>query len=297
MAEHLSPFRKMQIKWAWIFMSPTLVVLFMVAGFPLFQTIWFSFTDATLDSLDEYNFIALENYGLLFTDPLWWSSVWITIKFTIAAVILETTLGVLIALMLNREFPGRGAYRAAILVPWAIPTVVSSQIWAWLYHDQYGFLNEALKSLGLIEKSIAFMGNPDLVLPTIIAVDVWKTTPFMVLLVLAGLTTISKDLYEAAEMDGAHPVQVFFQITLPLLKPTLLIALIFRSLDTLRVFDVIYIMQGSNESTASVSIYARQQMIDFQEIGLGSASSVAIFILISIFTIGYMLSMKVDFNK
>lgn len=296
MTQNLS-LRQKRIFWAWIFLIPSLAALLFVAGFPLLQTIWHSFTNATLYNLEESQFIGLKNYKYLFSDPHWWSSVWITVKFTVSTVFLETVLGLMIAMMLNRKFKGRGLLRAAILVPWAIPTVVSSKIWEWLYHDQFGFINGMLKSVGLIEQNIAFMGNPHLVLPAIIAVDVWKTTPFMVLLILAGLTTIPDDLYEAAKIDGANAVQAFFKITLPLLKPTLLIALIFRSLDALRVFDIIYVMQGSNESTSTVSIYARHQMIDFQEIGIGSAASFAIFILISVFTIAYIKSLNVDFEK
>lgn len=292
-----SSLHKTRIKWAWIFMTPALLVLFLVAGFPLMRTIWFSFTDATLDNVDSYSFEAFYNYYYIFSDPLWWKAVLTTIKFTLFSVGIETVLGVMVALILNRDVKGRGLLRAAILIPWAIPTVVSSQIWGWLYHDQFGFINGMLKALNLIKEPIAFMGNPTLLLPTIVAVDVWKTTPFITLLVLAGLTTIPGSLYEAAAIDGAGPIQRFFKITLPLLKPTLLITLVFRTLDAFRVFDIIYIMQGSNENTASVSIYARQQMIDFQEIGIGAAASVAIFMLISIFIVIYMKTLKVDFNK
>lgn len=292
-----SSLNKARIKWAWIFLTPALAILFFVAGFPLLRTIWFSFTDATLDNLDSYGFANVFNYYYIFTDVLWWKAVLTTVKFTVYSVLIETILGIAIALILNRDVKGRGLLRAAILIPWAIPTVVSSQIWGWLYHDQFGFINGMLRALHLIKEPIAFMGNKALLLPTIVAVDVWKTTPFITLLVLAGLTTISGSLYEAAAIDGAGPIQRFFKITLPLLKPTLLVTLVFRTLDAFRVFDIIYIMQGSNENTASVSIYARQQMIDFQEIGIGAAASVAIFLLISIFIVVYLKILKVDFNK
>lgn len=288
---------KLRTTWAWIFLVPTLVVIFLIAGFPLLRTIWLSLTDATLYNLGDYKFVAIKNYKTLFSDPLWWSSVLNTIIFTVFSVAIETTLGLVIALSLHRKFKGRGLLRAAILVPWAIPTVVSSKIWEWLLHDQFGFINAMLMYVGFIDSPIAFMGNPSYALPAIVAVDVWKTTPFMALLILAGLQAIPKGLYEASAIDGAGAVKSFFKITLPLLKPALLVALIFRSLDALRVFDIIYILQGNNDKTATMSIYARQQLIDFQEVGIGSAASVAIFIVISLFTLAYVLTMKVNFER
>ncbi len=293
----MSRLKAKQLRWAWIFLVPPLIIILLIAGFPLGQTIWYSFTDGTLDGIDELQFIGLENYLELLTDQLWWSSVGNTVLFTLTSVSIETILGLIIALIISNDFKGRGLVRAAILVPWVIPTVVSSKIWEWLLQDQYGFINDALMRLNLIDTPIAFMGNPDWAFPTIIMVDVWKTSPFMALLILAGLTTIPKDVYAAAKIDGASKIQSFFHITLPLLKPTLLIALIFRSLDAFRVFDIIYIMQGSNEKTASMSIYARQQMIDFGEIGYGSSVSFLIFIIISIFVFIYMKFMRVDFNN
>ncbi len=290
-------FYTIQLRWAWIFLIPSLLVLILVAAFPLLQTFYYSFTDATLDGLDEIAFTGWENYLILIEDPLWWSSVMNTVVFTLCSVTIETILGLAAALILFVPFKGRGIFRATLLVPWAVPTVVSSKIWEWLFQDQYGIINDILTKLNFIKEPIAFMGNPDLALPTIIAVDVWKTTPFMALLLLAGLGTIPKALYESAKIDGAGPIRSFFMITLPLLKPAILIALIFRSLDAMRVFDIIYIMQGSNDQTASMSIYARQQMIDFQEIGLGSSASFAIFCIISVLTAVYMFTMKADFNK
>lgn len=287
--------RRKRTLWAWIFLAPTLLALAVVAGFPLLQTFWYSLTDATLDNLASPGFLGLENYHFLFTEPAWWKAVWNTLVFTFWSVSLETLLGLAIALLLAATFPGRGLLRAAILVPWAIPTVVSSRIWEWLYQDQYGFFNAILERAGMAP--IAFLGDPRWSMPVIVAVDVWKTTPFMALLLLAGLGTIPRELYEASRMDGASPLKRFFTITLPLLKPTLAVALIFRALDALRVFDLIYVMQGSSEETASMSIFARQQMIDFQEIGMGSSASFSIFVLISILIFVYLSLMKVDFSR
>lgn len=295
----VSRLQKYQIRWIWIFLAPTLLIIFLVAGYPLFQTIYLSFTDATLSNLDDTIFVGLDQYKKVLGDRLWWKAVWNTLVFTFFSVSIETVFGLMVALLLNYEFRARGLLRAAVLIPWAVPTVVSSQIWIWLYHDaSFGFINGILSALGFLSEgeSIAFAADPKVVFYAIIAVDIWKTTPFMALLLLAGLSTIPKSLYEASKIDGASPIQSFFRITLPLLKPTILVALIFRSLDALRVFDIIYVMQGSNDSTATISIYARQYMIDFQQIGTGSAASFAIFVLISIFTFLYVYLGKLDFN-
>ncbi len=284
--------QKTRLRWARLFILPSILLLVLVAAFPLTATLFYSLTDTNLSDLKTYSIIGFDNYQYLFSDRRFQNAVMTTVTFTLISVFLEIGLGTAVALLLNRSFRGRGFLRASILVPWAIPTVVSSRIWAWLYHDRFGFINGILQNFGIIENPIAFMGDPQLLLPAIIAVDVWKTTPFAALLILAGLSTIPKELYDAAAVDGASPMRRFITITLPQLKPAFLITITFRTLDAMRVFDVIYIMQGSNEKTASISIYAREQMVDFQEVGTGSAASIIMFLIISIFTIGYMFLLQ-----
>ena len=252
------------------------------------RTIWFSFTDADLNNLSDYDFIGFENYlanydewlGLL-TDPDWWHSVWNTVWFTLVSVSLETVLGIVVALILNAAFSGRGLMRAVILIPWAIPTIVSAKMWNWMLHDQFGVINDMLR-LGLIAAPITWTANPDTALWTAVMVDVWKHTSFMALLILAALQMLPQDIYEAAKVDGVSPIRVFFRVTLPLIKPALLVAVIFRSLDALRVFDLIYVLTSNSKDTASMSVYARQQLVDFQEVGLGSAASTLIFLIIAL---------------
>jgi trehalose/maltose transport system permease protein len=278
-----------------------LLVLILVAGWPLARTIWFSFTDARLNSLSDYEFIGFENYlanydgewfGLL-TDPAWWRAVWNTVWFTLVSVSIETVLGLVVALILNASFPGRGLIRAIVLIPWAIPTVVSARMWNWMLHDQFGVVNDLLLRLGLIATPIAWTANSDTALWAVVMVDVWKTTPFMALLILAGLQMLPGDIYEAARVDGINPVRVFFRVTLPLIRPALLVAVIFRALDALRVFDLVYVLTSNAEETASMSVYARQQLVDFQEVGLGSAASTLIFLIIALLTIVYLISSRV----
>ena len=273
---------------AWLFLAPMIAVLALVAGWPLFRTIAFSFTDANLSDLDARSFVGLENYVFLIGDPDWWRAVWNTVVFTSLSVSLETILGLAIALTLNAHFRGRGLLRAAVLIPWAIPTVVSTQMWRWMFNDVYGVVNEVLLGVGLISEPWAWLADPQLSMAAVVAVDVWKTTPFMALLILAGLQMLPQDCYENARIDGVHPVTVFFRVTLPLLKPAILVAVIFRTLDALRIFDLIYVMQGNKRETMSMSIYARQQLVDFQDVGYGSAAATLLFLIIAFFTVIYL---------
>ena len=280
---------------AWALLAPTLIVLSVVAAYPLFRTFQLSLYRANLlDYPFRPEWVGLANYAGLLQDAYWWISVKNTVIFTVVSVSLETVLGLGIALLVNAKFPLRGAMRTAMLIPWAIPTVVSAQMWRWMYNDVYGVVNDLLLRAHLIEKPLAWLADPRLVLPAIIAVDVWKTTPFMALLLLAGLQSIPEELYEAATVDGASPMQRFWFITLPLLVPALLVALIFRTLDALRVFDVIYVMTGVNPSTMSMSVYARQQLVDFGALGYGSALSTGIFLVIALFVVLYLTALRVE---
>jgi trehalose/maltose transport system permease protein len=282
---------------AWLFLAPMLMVLLLVAVWPLGRTIWFSFTDANINNLDAAQFIGFENYfgefGL-FANPNntdgffgsdWGISVLNTLKFSIVSVTLETLLGLAVAMLLNQEFKGRTVVRTAVLVPWAIPTIVSAKMWGWMLHDQFGVINQWLFDLGWIAEKIAWTAQPEYAMWTVVAVDVWKTTPFMALLILAALQTLPKDCYEAAQVDGVHPLRVFWKVTLPLIKPALMVAVIFRLLDALRVFDLIYVLTSNNNSTISMSGFVRREMIDNGYVGYGSAASTALFLIIGLCTV------------
>lgn len=273
---------------AWLFVLPMILVLAAVAAWPLGRTVWFSLTDAKLDDLAGAQYVGLANFSYLLTDPDWWAAVRNTLVFTFFSVSIETILGLGIALALNAHFAARGTLRAAVLIPWAIPTVVSAQMWSWMFNDVFGIINKLLMGAGLIEKGIAWTASPDTALMAVVIVDVWKTTPFMALLILAGLQMLPGEIYEAARVDGISPLTVFRKVTLPLLKPALLVAVIFRVLDALRIFDLIYVMTGNNKSTMSMSVYARQQLVDFQDVGFGSTASTLLFLLIAAFTVAYL---------
>lgn len=214
-------------------------------------------------------------------------SIWDTTVFTVIAVTLETILGMIIALVLVSNFPGRGGMRAAMLVPWAVITAVSARIWEWMLQPtRAGLFNTIGSHLGISDGRTDFFGNVALQLPSMITMDVWKTTPFMALLLLAGLSTIPSELYEAAEVDGASKIRQFFSITLPLLKPTLAVALIFRTLDSLRVFDIFQVVLGNRRY--SMASYAQDVLLSQRNMGLSSAASVVIFILVSVFAVLYI---------
>jgi trehalose/maltose transport system permease protein len=291
--EKASRLTRERIRSAWLFMAPMLIVLALVAGWPLLRTIWFGFTDATLADLEAAEFLGFVNYYYLLTDPDWWNAVRNTLVFTGVSLTLETILGMAIALTLNAHFRGRGLLRAAVLIPWAIPTVVSAQMWNWMYHDVFGVINHVLQALGLITEPIAWTASPDTALIAVIMVDVWKTTPFMALLLLAGLQMLPQECYESAKVDGVHPIKVFFKVTLPLLRPALMVAIIFRALDALRIFDLIYVMSGNNRDAMSMSVYARQQLVDFQDVGYGSAAATLLFLIIALITVVYLTLGKV----
>ena len=276
-------------KEAWFLTMPALLMLFGVAGWPLFRTFFYSFTDAALDTPDEYSLVGLTNYlgwvdgeaiGVL-ADPLWWRSVVNTLSFAAVSVTCELILGMAVALLMHQSLRGRGLIRTAVLIPWAIPTIVSAKMWGWMFHDQYGVVNDILSRLGLIDHPVAWIAEPFLSMCAVVIADVWKTTPFMALLLLAALQTIPTSLYEAARVDGASAWKRFWHITVPLIRPAMIVALIFRAMDALRVFDLIYVLTSNSEATISVSGYARDQLVGYQKMGTGSAASVLVFLMVT----------------
>lgn len=296
-----SDLSRQRLKSAWLFLTPMLVVLALVAGWPLLQTIWFSFTNASLDNVAGAEFVGFRNYweyvdygdgegeyfGLLF-DPQWWNSVWNTVYYSVISVSIETVLGLAFALVLNAEFKGRALVRAAVLIPWAIPTIVSAKMWAWMMNDQFGILNDMLMAIGILSAPVAWTATPETAMWAVIIVDVWKTTPFMALLILAGLQMVPGDIYEAAKIDGIHPVKVFWKVTLPLIRPAILVAVIFRALDALRVFDLIYVLTPNNTDTKTMSVFAQENLFQFDKFAYGSAASTLLFLVIAFITLFYI---------
>ena len=296
-----STLTRQRVRSAWLFLAPMLLVLAAVAGWPLLRTVYYSFTDASLADLDARQWVGFDNYfsvlrlpsgrllydGLL-VDPAWWRAVWNTVRFAVISVVCETVLGMVVALALNAEFRGRGIVRAAILIPWAIPTIVSAKMWQWMLNDQFGIINVVLLNLGLIDAKIAWTASADTAMVAVLIVDIWKTTPFMALLILAALQMLPREILEVARLDGASPWQIFWRVTLPLIRPAVMVAVIFRALDALRIFDLIYVLTPNNVQTKSMSIFARENLFEFDKFAYGSAASTLLFLIIGLLTIAYI---------
>src|SRR5215212_7848830 len=290
-----SNLQRKQTRLAWLMLLPALAAVGLVALYPLGQTVYYSFTDQQfLGGIEPTTWVGLENYKDLIHDTLFRDAVVLTVKFTAITVFFEFVLGMIIALVVNSGFKGRGVMRAMMLVPWAIPTVVAAQMWKWMYNDIYGVVNDAGVRLHLISHNVAWISQPNTALASAAAVDIWKTTPFVALLLLAGLQVIPTELYEAARVDGASAWRQFWRITLPLLRPAILVALIFRTLDALRVFDVFYVFFGNRPDTQTMAIYAQSTIVGDGHVGYGGAISVAIFLIISLFVIIYVTFMRVS---
>jgi trehalose/maltose transport system permease protein len=284
-----------QTRLAWILLAPSLLVVALVALIPLAQTFAQSFTNARLASARPVSFVGVQNYINLVQDGDFLHSIWVTVQFTVITVAIEFVLGLGIAMVVNSNFKGRGFMRAAMLVPWAIITVVSAQMWKLMYNDIYGVVNDLLvDKLHILANNIAWASDPNTSIPAIAAIDIWKTTPFVALLLLAGLQVIPGDIYEAARVDGANAIQQFFRLTLPLLRPAVVVTMIFRTLDSLRVFDVFYVMFGSRPDTMTMAIYAQQEIVTFSLMGYGSTVAIAIFIVIAVFVVAYVTLLKVE---
>ncbi|KLO23383.1 ABC transporter permease [Marinitoga sp. 1155] len=290
-------YKKKELWLGFWLITPAMMAIFITAFFPLLKTFWDSFFSFGLRPGIPKRFIGFDNYIKLLNDTRFMTSLINTLIFTAISVSLEFLLGLITALILNADFALRGLVRAAILIPWAVPTSVSSQMWKWMYNDQYGIISQILYKLGFLAPGTPILSDKWSSMFAILAVDVWKTAPFMALLLLAGLQTIPSELYEAARIDGASGWKQFTKITLPILKPTIAVALIFRTLDALRVFDIFYIM---NKAVETLAVYNRHILMDRAFtgawFGYGSSISVVIFLLISIFAIVYIKSLNLRFD-
>ncbi|WMJ17472.1 sugar ABC transporter permease [Geobacillus proteiniphilus] len=238
----------------------------------------------------EPNFVGLKHYKDSFSDMRLWKALWNTTFFTVVSVAIELVLGLGIALLINKAFFGRGLVRATILIPWAIPTAVSALMWKFLYDGQNGIVAKYFETVGLVDRMGDLLTTEAGAMFAVIFADVWKTTPYMALLLLAGLQTIPSSLYEAASIDGATKWQQFTKITLPLLKSNILVALLFRTLDAFRVFDLIYVLTGGGpaNSTETISILAYKVMFSQTNFGAGSALAVIVFLCVAVISMIYI---------
>ncbi len=282
--KQLSERARAERRLAWMLCAPAVIVMLIVTGYPIGYAIWLSLQRYDLRFPDQKEFVGLSNYRDVLTSSTWWSDVWNTTIITIGSVALELVFGMAIALVMHRAIFGRGPVRAAVLIPYGIVTVVAAFGWRYAFDPASGFV----QGLPLISDSAAPLTERGGSLIVIILTETWKTTPFMALLLLAGLSLVPDELLEAAKVDGANAVQRFFRITVPLMMPAILVALLFRTLDAFRIFDTIFIQTSGANGTESVSILGYNVLINRVNLGLGSAVSVLIFfavILIAAFFI------------
>ena len=257
---------------------PTVLVILAVAVYPILYSLWLSMLDNPLSS--GANLVGLDNYFRLFASSDFRNSIGTTLIFTIIAVTVETIFGLGIALLINDTFPGRGLVRAAVLVPWAFPTIVSAQIWYLMYNDRTGIISYILQQMHILAPGDTLLRSNSGIITAAIITDVWKTTPFMALLLLAGLQVIPTEMYEAADVDGSNRFQKFWTITLPMLSRPLSIALLFRTLAALGVFDLFYILGGNQvQSMASFSynFMFTRSTFDFAP---GVAATIILFVVV-----------------
>jgi ABC-type sugar transport system permease subunit len=291
---------RQEARLAWWLVAPTLATILLVALFPLLWTFWESvhLHDLRMPWLGR-PFIGAVNYAEALRDPRFWAALGHTAFFTAVSVTLELGLGLALALAMNRATRGRTVIRAAVLVPWAIPTVVSALLWRFIFDDQAGIVNAVLSGVGLIRQPIVWFIHPDLAWVPLIVSDVWKTTPFVALLLLAGLQNIDSSLYEAARIDGASSWQQFRHVTLQLLKPAMLVALVFRTLDSVRVFDLVYVLTGGGPGTSTepIALYTFNSLLQNLRFGYGSALSVITFVVSFALALGYLRLLGRDLTE
>ncbi|MBD3226362.1 MAG: ABC transporter permease subunit [Caldithrix sp.] len=279
------------------FLFPALFLLALVAFFPLAYGIVLSFF-RKMPVFHITDFTGLDNIIYLFSDLRFQQSLWNTLLFTVISVALEVVLGVGVAILMKQKVPGNRMLKAFILLPWAIPTVVSAKMWQWIYNGDFGILNVLLMETGILHNPVNWLGHPQLAMASIIIADVWKTTPFVALLVYAGLLTIPDDLYDSSKIDGAGDLRRFWYVILPLIMPVILIVTIFRMMDALRVFDVVYVLTGGGPAnlTETLSIYAYKLLFQTLQFGYGSTVSIMTFFIIMILSSIYIYQLYKRFN-
>jgi len=265
-----------------VFLAPSFAFMAVIALFPVFYAIGMSLYNIRGFRQE---FIGIDNYTRVLTDAGFFNAVGNTLVFTVASVTLEFVVGMAFALIMHQAFVGRGLTRAVILVPWVIPTAVAAQVWRYMFDHNPGFVNSVLGT------DINWLRDPVWSMAGIISADVWKTAPFVALLLLAGLQTIPKDYYEAARVDGATVLQRFFFITLPLLRPAIVVALLFRTVDALRMFDFAYVFSGYSNSLATLSVYAQRYLVAEPELGYANALSTVTFVIVMIVGLAFISRM------
>ncbi len=280
---------------AWLLLTPMIVIMVVVTGFPLLNTIWLAFTDASLTGNGyDWSWSGLENFAYIIDDDDFRATLGHTVYFTMVSVAIEVALGVLVALLLNQEFHGRTLVRALLILPWALPTIVNAVMWRLIYNPEFGSLNALLVQIGVMDSYRSWLGNPDTVMNAVILADAWKNYPLIALIVLAGLQTIPKDLYEAAVMDGANAWVRFWNVTLPGILGPLSVALVLRAIEAFKVFDIIYVMTrgGPADSTKTASFFVYQESFTYLRAGSGAAYALTVTAISGVMIATYVFMLR-----
>lgn len=273
----------------WLLLGPALLVLAAVTLYPLGRTVWTSLTDAQL-GLPGARFVGLDNYLYAVSDPDFRAALLRTGYFTLLSVGLEALLGVGTALLLQENFPGRILVRVLVILPWAVPNIVNALMWRLILNPDFGSLNALLLQAGLIDHYRSWLGDPNLALTLVAAVDAWKNFPLVAFITLAALQSVPTDLYEAARLDGAGPVARFRHVTLPSIMGALVVILVLRAIEAFRVFDIVYVMTrgGPADATKTASFHVYQHYFSFLDAGTGAAYAVMIALLTSVLILAYL---------
>lgn len=283
--------RQREQRQAWVLLAPMLMVMGLLTAWPLLRTIWLSFTDAALiGSGGEINPVGFDNYLYALTDPDFQAAIGRTLYFTVMSVALEGIIGVLVALLLNQKFYGRNMLRVLVILPWALPTIVNAMMWRLNFNPDYGSINAMLTQLGIIDGYRSWLGSPDSALNAVMLADVWKNYPLVTLLVLAALQSIPDDLFEAARLDGASAFHRFRAITFPAIVGPLSVALVLRTIDAFKIFDIIYVMTrgGPVDSTKTLSFFVYQESFSYLRAGSGAAYAILMTLMCSVLIATYM---------
>lgn len=277
---YFAQFDSKEVRNAYLFLLPILIVIIMFVFIPVVNTFINSLYH-DISHMPPKRFVGFRNYSRLLQNKDFLSALVFTMQVTIVAVALEAVIGMVFALLLNEEFKGRGGLRTVILIPWAIPTIVSAKMWQFMYDYQYGVLNWFLRNIGILSDRINWIGTANAAFWAIIIAELWKTAPFIVIIVLSGLQAIPRDLYKQAKIDGCGMFRTFWKITLPLVWPVLMISLIFRTIDTLRIFDLVYALTGGGPSgsTETLSTLGYSRFIAAANFGMGSTTAIVTFIV------------------
>jgi multiple sugar transport system permease protein len=260
-------------------MTPAMAFVACIAVYPILRILYLSLFTQNLGTGLQPQFNGGLNYVRVLSDGHFFHTLWVTLVFTVTAVSIELVLGLAFALLLNRPFRGRGLARAAMLVPWALPTAVLALAWVWIFNDQFGVLNDLLSRVGLLRQPVAWLAGADTAFFAVVFADVWKTTPFMAIILMAGLQNVPDELSEAAAIDGSSRWATFWHITLPLLMPSIMLAVLFRALQSFGIFDLIYVMTGGGPggATETVAIYTYHTFLRYLDFGYGAALTTTTF--------------------